>query len=588
MSNIDGLILLGAVLLLAGIFSSKLSEKVGVPALIIFMAVGMLAGEDGVVGLQFDDFAIAHAAGTLALVLILFDGGLRTTLRSVRIAWGPASALSTGGVLLTAGLTGAFATWLLDLPLVVGMLFGSIVGSTDAAAVFAVLRGQGLHLHDRIAGTLEVESGSNDPMAVLLTLGLVSYLAGDLVFGWPVAGFFLQQVLIGAAAGLAVGWFGTVVVRRIPLAAAGLYPVLTVALGLLAYGLPAYLGGSGFLSVYLAGIVIGNARLPFRRGILLAHDGAAWLAQIAMFVVLGLLATPSRLIDIAPQGTLLAAALMFGARPVAVLLTLAPFGFSRRELAFLSWAGLKGAVPIVLATYPLLAGLDGALELFDMVFYVVILSALLQGWSLPWVANRLGVREIRAAAPPVSLEITSLKDVDGDIVDYLADASSLAAERMVRDLALPESAVIAMLVRDGTMIPPRGSTTIHKGDHVFIVLKPGVRPAVDRLFAPRPVGFEQRCRSTAFSLSGSATVGDVEEFYGIHLDSTAERTLGDLIAERLGDTLQEGASIPAGELRLCVRTLTDGRVDVIDVEIPGDSEDGPAEFAIEVEAETAT
>lgn len=577
MPNVDALILLGAVLLLAGIFSSKLSEKAGVPTLLIFMAVGMLAGEEGPLGLQFDDFALAHAAGTLALVLILFDGGLRTTLHSVRIAWAPASALSTGGVLVTAGLTGAFATWLLGLPPLTGFLLGSIVGSTDAAAVFAVLRGQGLALRDRIAGTLEVESGSNDPMAVLLTLGLVSYLTGGLEVGWPIGAFFAQQVIIGAVSGLAVGWIGTAAVRRVLLDAAGLYPVLTLALGLLAYGLPAYLGGSGFLSVYLAGIVMGNARLPFRRGILLSHDGAAWLAQIAMFVVLGLLATPSRLIEIAPQGTLLAVALMFVARPVAVLVSLAPFGFSGRELTFLSWAGLKGAVPIILATYPLLGGVEGAPELFDIVFYVVIMSALLQGWTLPWVATRLGVREKQVAAPPISLEISSLRDVDGDIVDYLVDTTSFAAGRMVRDLALPDSAVIAMVVRERVMIPPRGSTAIHAGDHVFVILKPSVRPVVDQMFALRSGGPTRHRVSTTFSLSAATTVGDFEDFYGHHLDSAAERTLADVMAERLGDELSEGASIFAGELRLSVRVLVDGRVEGVEVEIPADADGDTAD-----------
>lgn len=567
MPNLDGLILLGAVLLLGGIFSSKLSKSVGIPTLVIFMGVGMLAGVDGVLGVRFDDFALANAAATLALVMILFDGGLRTPLKSVRIAWKPASAMATMGVVITAALTGAFASWLLDLPIVMGMLLGSIVGSTDAAAVFAVLRGQGLQLSERIAGTLEVESGSNDPMAVLMTIGFVSYLTGELTPGWPIVVYFAQQAIIGALAGLGAGWVGALVVKKVRLDAAGLYPVLTLALALFAYGLPAYLGGSGFLAVYIAGIVIGNARLPFRRGILLAHDGAAWLAQIAMFVTLGLLATPSRIIEIAPQGTLLAAALIFAARPLAVLITLTPFGFAAKELAFLSWAGLKGAVPIVLATYPLMAGVDGALRLFDIVFFIVILSALLQGWSLPWVATKLGVREPGVVTSPITLEISSLVDVDGDIVDYLADASCFAAERMVRDLALPDSAVIAMLVRDGAMIPPRGSTTIEPGDHVFIVLKPGVRPAVDRLFAPKTSAPEPEPEAMIFGLSPTTTVGELEEFYGVHLDSVAERTLADVLAERLGEELAVGASMHAGELKLTVKEVVDGRVEGVELEV---------------------
>jgi potassium/hydrogen antiporter len=356
-------------------------------------------------------------------------------------------------------------------------------------------------------------------------------------------------------------------VNSVRLDAAGLYPVLTVGVALLAYGLPAYLGGSGFLAVYLAGIVMGNARLVFRRGILEAHDGAAWMAQIVMFLTLGLLATPSRIVEVALPGTLVAGALIFVARPAAVLLTLAPFGFGARELAFLSWAGLKGAIPIVLAIYPLLGGIPGALGLFDVVFFVVILSALLQGWSLPWVAARLDVKEDRAPAPPISLEITSLRDVDGDIVDYLVTPDSLVADRMIRDLALPETAVVAMIVRSHDVIPPRGSTRIIPGDHVFVVLKPAIRRVVDRWFTPRRVPASERTVAMAFPLSAATTVGDVEEFYGIHLDPDPSRTLSDLMAERLGSDLVRGAHMHAGEYRLAAREVMDGAVVTVDVEI---------------------
>jgi cell volume regulation protein A len=574
MPNIDHLILLAAALLLTATLSSKLSVRAGVPALVVFMGIGMLAGEDGPLGLAFDDFELAHAAGTVALLLILFDGGLRTSLASVRLAWRPALVLSTAGVALTAGLTGLFASWVLGLPPILGMLLGSIVGSTDAAAVFAILRGQELALRDRISATLEVESGSNDPMAVLLTLGLVSYLAGEMAPGWPVLTFFLRQSLIGAAGGLAIGWLGISLVNRVRLNAAGLYPVLTAGVALLAYALPAYLGGSGFLSVYLAGIVMGNARLVFKRGLLQAHDGGAWMAQILMFVTLGLLATPSRIADVALEGTLLACALIFVARPAAVCATLAPFGFRPRELAFLSWAGLKGAIPIILAIYPLLAGVQQGLLLFDVVFFVVLASALLQGWSLPWVAERLGVREQRPAAPPVSLEITSLRDVDGDIVDYLVEADTLAAGRKVRDLALPESAVVAMVVRGTEIIPPRGTTVIRPGDHVFVVIKPAARALVDRMFAPRPP-LSTRPVEMVFPLAASTTVRDVEEFYGIHLDPDPDRELGALVAERLGDALRDGAKIEAGEFLLVAGPIAEGVPTVVEVEVLRDPDEAP-------------
>lgn len=560
----DRLILLAAALLVTAILSSKLSSRFGVPTLVLFLGVGMLAGEDGPGRLAFDNFALAHGAGTVALVLILFDGGLRTTVASLRVAWRPALALATVGVVATAALTGAFASYLLGIPLAGGLLLGSIVGSTDAAAVFAVLRGQGLALRPRISATLEVESGSNDPMAVLLTLGLISVLSGTMSSAGDLAGFFGRQVLFGALGGLGIGWLGRAVVNRVELRAAGLYPALTMGVALLAYGLPAFLGGSGFLAVYLAGIVLGNAPLVFKRGIWMAHDGGAWLAQIVMFVTLGLLATPSRIAEVAAEGALIGGVLIFVARPVAVLVTLLPFGFRARELVFLSWAGLKGAIPIILAMYPLLAGLPDALRMFDVVFFVVLLSALLQGWSLPLVADRTGVRGDPEPEPPVTLEITSLKHVDGDIVDYLVGPGSFAAGRRVRDLALPESAVVAMLVRGADVIPPRGSTEIREGDHVFVVLKTGVRRWVDRMFSHHREG----AAVVSFPLALDATVGAVEEFYGVHLDPRADRPVVEVVRERLDGPPVAGRGLDVGEYRIVVAEVDDDRITGLELQVP--------------------
>lgn len=362
---------------------------------------------------------------------------------------------------MTAVATGAVASWLLGLSLLEGMLLGSIVGSTDAAAVFAVLRGRGLQLSRRVSATLEVESASNDPMAVFLTVGLLEVLMGGLEPGLPMLGFFALQMGVGAIVGLAVGSGAARLVNRINLDAAGLYPLLVAACGLFAFGLAASLGGSGFLAVYLAGIVLGNSRIVFHRGILLFHDGTAWLSQIGMFVVLGLVSFPSRLVEAARPGLLVAVVLLLVARPLAVTLSLLPFRFRAAELAFISWAGLRGAVPIVLATYPLLRGLPNAGLLFDVVFFAVVVSVLTQGLTLPWAARKLGLEvpsEIRA---PVTLEITSLKHVDSDIVDYAVGPDSRAAGRAVRALALPEVAVVAMIARGGDVIPrvdPRASS----------------------------------------------------------------------------------------------------------------------------------
>jgi len=567
MYSVDGLILIGGALLLLAILSSTLSGKVGLPGLVVFMGIGMLAGEDGVGGLTFDNYPLAHAVGTLALVLILFDGGLRTPWGSIRAAWKPALALSTVGVLVTAAVTGLAAAWLLELPLMVGLLLGAIVGSTDAAAVFSILRGQGLVLKDRIAATLEVESGSNDPMAVLLTVACVSILVGDMEPGWALVGFFLQQAVIGAVGGVVVGVCGVWLYNRATLTAVGLYPVLTLGVGLLAYGLPAYLGGSGFLSVYLAGLVVGNARIVFKRGTFLAHDGGAWVAQIAMFVMLGLLATPSRLIGVALEGFLVALVLTFVARPLAIFLTLIPLRFQWRELSFLSWAGLKGAIPIILAIYPLLLGVPEGPLLFDVVFFVVLLSALSQGWTLPPVARWMGVRENSKPGPPVTLEISSVRHLDADIVEYGVEPGAFASGRLVRELALPESAVVAMIARGVEIIPPRGSTRMEPGDYIFVVMKAEVRPVVDRMFAPRHSPREREVTALELPMDGGTRVGELEDFYGIHLDPDPERTLGELLAERLGEGLREGAEILAGETRLSVRRLVNGRIELVGLQI---------------------
>jgi len=563
---VDGLIVLGGVLLLVAILSSTVSSRVGAPALILFMAIGMLAGEDGVGGLPFDQYPLAHAIGTLALVLILFDGGLQTPWQAFRLAWRPAVALSTVGVLITSALTGLAAAWVLDIPILLGLLLGSIVGSTDAAAVFSVLRGRSLNLKDRLAATLEIESGSNDPMALLLTLGLISILAGGADSGWSLVPFFLRQTLFGALGGLAVGWMGSQLLNRVQLSAAGLYPVLTVAVALLAYGIPAFLGGSGFLGVYLAGLVLGNSKVAFKRGILMAHDGGAWMAQISMFIMLGLLAKPSEIMDVAVEGIAIAGVLVFVARPVAVTLSLLPFGFNRRELAFLSWAGLKGAVPIILATYPLLSGIEEAALLFNVVFFVVILSTLTQGWSLPAMARWLNVQEEGKTSPPVTLEITSLKHIDGDIVEYSVDETAWVAGHTVRELALPETAVVAMIARGETIVPPRGTTLIRAGDHVFVVLKPAVRPLVDHAFSRLKEG-PQTIKALEFSIDPDTAVGELEDFYGIHLDPDPERSIAELLTERMGAGLMEGAEIHAGDVMLSVRRIEGGAIREVGVEI---------------------
>ncbi len=566
MFAVDRLILVAGVLLLIGIASSKFSARVGLPVLVLFMAVGMLAGSEGIGGIAFDNYTLAHGIGTIALAMILFDGGLRTSLKSIGMAWKPSVALATVGVLITSLVTGAAAAWILDIPLLLGLLLGGIVGSTDAAAVFSVLRSSGLRLRERLAATLEIESASNDPMAIFLTVGLIEVLLARTELGLGLGMLFLQQMVVGAVVGLAVGKLAVGLVNRINLEAAGMYPLLVSASGLASFGIAAAFGGSGFLAVFLAGVVIGNSRIVFQRGILFFHDASAWLSQIVMFIVLGLLSFPSRLLDVAWEGLLVALVLIFVARPVAVLATVLPFGFDRREVTMISWVGLKGAVPITLATFPLLLGVPGANLLFDVVFFVVLLSALTQGVSLPYVARRLGLELPAAPAPPVSLEITSLKHVDGDIVDFTLGADSRSIGKTVRDLALPDGIVVAMIARGNKIIPPKGSTDLRAGDHVFVVLRPELRQLVERLFAPEPESADTLLALGEFPLRGSTRVADLQEFYGVQLDAPADTTLTDLFHKRLpGPACCPGATIRMGDVQLVAHEVTRGG----DVELVG-------------------
>jgi potassium/hydrogen antiporter len=479
---IDQLILLSGVLLLIGIASSKFSARLGLPVLVLFLVVGMLAGEDGIGRIQFDNFVVAHAIGTLALAIILFDGGLQTRRASLQAAWKPAALLATAGVAVTAAVTGLAASYILGISPLPGLLLGSIVASTDAAAVFSVLRSQGLRLRQKIAATLEVESGSNDPMAIFLTIGVIEVMTGRIEPGLGLVRLFFTQMGIGSLVGVGVGLLAVRIINRINLEAAGLYPVLASACGLLAFGIAASLGGSGFLSIYLAGIVLGNSRFVFDRGTFLFMDGLAWIGQITMFVVLGLLSTPSDLLGIAGPGLLIAAVLILVARPAATVPLLLPFGFGVREHVLAAWGGLKGAVPIILATFPLMFDIPEGRLLFDVVFFVVLVSAVVQGATLAPLAARLGLQERPLPAPPASLELMALRDVNAEIVDYvLADDAALAGRRL-GELTLPEGVVIAMISRGRTLIPPRGSTVFQPKDHVFVVTRQEARAAVDEVF----------------------------------------------------------------------------------------------------------
>lgn len=389
--HFDEWLLVSAVLLLLSILAWKVSSRLGIPALLLFLGIGMLAGSDGPGGIYFDNVSVAQSVGVLALAFILFAGGLDTEWKIVRPALGGALALSTIGVLLTAVVVAVFAIFLLHVPFIDGLLLGGIISATDAAAVFSVLGARNLNLSGRLVPLLELESGINDPMAVFLTIGLTNLLADPHESAFGLLLLFVQQMGIGAVLGLLLGWGAIYLIGRLKLEEAGLYPVLTIALVLLAYGLTATLGGSGFLAVYLVGILLGNSSVQRVNRLTRFHDSIAWLMQIAMFLILGLLIFPSRLPTVFVSGLLITGVAIFIARPVSVLITLLPMKMSFREKLFVSWVGLRGAVPIVLATFPLLAGLRNASLLFDLVFFVVFASVLLQGTTISLVARWLGV-----------------------------------------------------------------------------------------------------------------------------------------------------------------------------------------------------
>lgn len=552
---VDKLILLAAVLILFGIVSSKLSARLGLPVLVLFLIVGMLAGEEGVGGIVFDNTEAAHALGSLALALILFDGGLQTPFSAIRQVWKPASALATVGVLVTALITGLAAAYILDRPLLEGLLIGAIVGSTDAAAVFALLRNAGVHLNKRLKATLEIESASNDPMAIFLTIGLLEILVNDIEPGSGLLTLFISQMGIGALVGLGVGWLSVKFINRIRLGVAGLYPVMVTTCGLLAFGVAANMGGSGFLAIFIAGVVIGNSRFAFQRDSFLFNDGLAWLSQITMFVMLGLLVHPSMLLDVWLEGLAIAVVLILIARPLAVAPILAPFGFNKREITLVSWVGLRGSVPIILAIFPLTFGLPGAALIFNVVFFVVLISAIVQGSTLPLAARKLGLTEPPPPTPPATLAITSLDDVDADIVEYRLNADSRAAGRRVSQLAMPEGTVVAMITRNKTIIPPRGSTRLSDHDHLFVVLRPESRPFVDSVFSQKTADDSPSpLPSGILRLKGATSLEDIRHSHGILLEGAPAITLDQLLREQIGsEQLQIDAQIENNgfELRIC-------------------------------------
>lgn len=557
------IILIAALAFLVSILASLVGQRLGMPVLLIFLIIGMLLGEEGPGDIHYDDVQVTHLIGSLALAIILFDGGMATSVRSFRVGLQPALGLATLGVLITSALTGLFATQLLGLGLLEGLLLAAIVGSTDAAAVFSLLRSRGLELKERVKATLEIESGSNDPMAIFLTLILMELiLAPQDNLGAAVALAFIQQMGLGALLGILGGYAIVWLINHLDLPP-GLHPIAVLSMGMTLFGLVAILDGSGFLAIYLAGLVVGNRPLQGRRYIGRFHDGLARLAQIGMFLVLGLLVTPSELLPVALDALLFAALLSFVARPLAVWLCLLPFHFPWREQLFIGWVGLRGSVPIVLALFPLLAGMEQAHVYFNIVFFVVLVSLVGQGWTIPLLA-----RWLKLELPPRTQVVERLEiDLPGEreleLVGYeLAANSPLVVERRPFPRLPPSARPVAQL-RHRELLDQIDWQDLRPGDQLLLIVDPAELEALDRLLAPleTPDRLSDQAFFGEFVLNGEARLGDVAAAYGLAVpERERDLSLDAFLRDRLDTQVVVGDRIDLQHVQLVIRRTEGSRI----------------------------
>lgn len=473
------LILIAGLLLAAGIGAAMVADRVRVPGLVLFLGLGMLIGEEGPGNVNFDDVELARTLGTIGLLLILFEGGLTAGWKEIRPVLGTAISLATVGTLITAVLAGLAAKWLFDLETLQAMIVGSAVAATDSAAIFAVLRGS--TLRKKLARSLEGESGMNDPVALLLVTGFIAWIDEPGYNAVDMATEFVVELAVGAALGIAVGLASRQVFRKLDFPTTGLYPVASIATIGISYGLTDLAHGSGFLAVYLTGLILGTGILPARRTITAFHQGLGWVAQISLFFLLGLLVVPSELGNVAVEGIVLALVVMFVARPAATLVSTAFASFKIEERLMLSWAGMRGAIPIWLATFPVIAGIGDSAFAFNVIFFVVVISTLVQGLSFEPLADRLRLTTNEPALPTPLVETGMIQELGGDVFAYRVAPTDAAVSHQVKELGLPRDALVNLIVRGGEALPPRGSTVIEAGDELHLLIRREARAQVGRL-----------------------------------------------------------------------------------------------------------
>lgn len=570
MDAINTLILAVGLLGALGIVATTVAPRLGVPILLIFLIVGMLAGEDGPGNIAFSNFWLANLAGSMALAVILFDGGLKTDAADFRVGLVPAGLLATLGVLITAGLVAAVARWLLHLDWAIALLLGAVVSSTDAAAVFGTLHSQRVRLNHRLKSVLEIESGANDPMAVLLTLGLIEYIQSPADFGaLHGLGFFALQL----GGGVLIGWGGgrllALVLARLKLPEP-LFPLLAFFGALLIFGAAASIEASGFLATYLAGLTLAKHKPPALRAVLRFHDGIAWMAQVGLFLILGLLATPHELPALLWPALGLSAVLIFVARPLAVWLCLAPLRFPWREQAFVAWVGLRGGVPIVLATYPLLAGTPGARVIFDVAFFLVLMSLLLQGSTVGWAAKQLGLLQPQVRTRLSRSEFDLPGQSGWEVVTYRIAKGTQSVGRTVKQLGLADVSRVVCLIRDGQLLPYSKWGKLAASDRLALLARPEDIPKLDSLFE-RHKAIDLRVRDAflgAFHLAADAPTAEVLSAYGAQSPASVE---GETLAETLRRHLPqpvEGDRVRVGGIELTVRKLDGGRISEVGLRLP--------------------